>query len=853
MNAPSKAPTRTLWILVFLLGASASTWVFHWLQSEQHRMLKEEAVHRSQVKLALIKQVIEHQFNLTADALSYLEQAPTTDHEGLQHVADNLLKMHAGQIAHIAFLGKSGDRPGILASSGTPSWSVPVPGLPALPPAKRTLSLIRDAEGTWLLRFMQGSTKDKLCWVVVDLPAPQLLESGVSSTVPAGLDVDVHVFAREHWIHLLHHASRTRTAGVADSDPPMWQGGFEVAGKRFLVRTRAAPTLIERYLTPYPYLALLGGLVISTLLAVSVYQRTRYMDGLQHMVDEKTQSLRLYQRIYDASIDAIAILDPEARYMEQNPAHAQLLGYTDEQLRGQSLLLQLNDQDRRRVRKALEGQGMFRGIIECLSWHGHRLDIDMSLFPLGKPEQPSCYIAIKRDVSERKRVEAQLKWLSYYDELTSLPNRRLFGDRLEQAIRLAKRDGHRLALLYLDLDRFKYINDSLGHGVGDRVLQEVARRMCMVLRESDTAARMGGDEFTVLLPEADAQSAIQVSERLAEIIRQPIQIDAQMLSTDTSIGISVYPDNGEDAESLLRHADTAMYYAKRRGETYYLFSDAMAAQSERRLKLEQSLNKACSSREFTLVYQTRHDLGIPGAVHDIPLDQWPVLGVEALIRWEHAELGLVPPSQFIPLAEETGHIRAITEWVLTTACQQALTWEREGIRPRSIGINLSAIQLAQQGLALDLLQVIEDHGAEPHWFEIEITETAIMHDPEMAGQLMKRLADSGMTIAIDDFGTGYSSLAYLKRFPADWIKIDRSFVEGISNNEEDRAIIRAITAMAHSLGMKVVAEGVETLDQLQALRSEGCDAAQGYLFTRPFPASEAPTFLIHASRPAGQT
>ncbi|RMG92787.1 MAG: EAL domain-containing protein [Zetaproteobacteria bacterium] len=845
MQPPSKAPTKALWVLVFLLGASASMWVFHWLQSEQQRMLKEETVYRSQVKLALIKQLIDNQFRLTADALSFMEQTTSTEHNSLQRVADKLLKTHDLQLGRIAFLRKNGNQLQLLSDSGA-STSLPVPtqGLLTPSPNGRDLFIIRNAEGEWLLRFVQTSEPNR---IIVDLPAQQLLELGVSTTAPAGLDVEIYLFSDRRWVHLLHHASRTRTDGVLIFEPPTWQGSFDVAGKRFIVQTRAAPKLIERYLNPYPYLALLGGLLISLLLAISVYQRTRYMDKLQHMVDEKTQAVRLYQRIYDASIDAIAILDPNIRYLTQNPAHAQLLGFTDEQICGQSLLLQLNDQDRKQVQSALKDQGMFRGVIEFLSWHGQSLDIDMSLFPLGNPDQPNCYIAIKRDVSDRKKVEAQLKWLSYYDELTSLPNRRLFGDRLKQGIRLAKREGHKLALLYLDLDRFKYINDSLGHGVGDRVLQEVAKRMSMVLREADTAARMGGDEFTVLLPEADADSAILVSERIAEVIRRPIQIDALTLSTDTSIGISIYPDNGEDAESLLRHADTAMYYAKKRGETYYLFSDAMAAQSEKRLKLEQSLGKARSAKEFTLVYQTKHDLDIPGATHEVPLDEWPVLGVEALIRWRHPELGLISPSQFIPLAEETGHIRAITEWVLSTACQQALAWEQKGIRPPAIGINLSAIQLAQHGLAHDLLQIIEGHGARPHWFEIEITETAIMQDPEMAGQLMGRLADSGMRIAIDDFGTGYSSLAYLKRFPADWIKIDRSFVEGISSNEEDRAIIRAITAMAHSLGMKVVAEGVETIEQLQVLRSEGCDAAQGYLFNRPFPASAASPFLSSGS------
>ncbi len=449
-------------------------------------------------------------------------------------------------------------------------------------------------------------------------------------------------------------------------------------------------------------------------------------------------------------------------------------------------------------------------------------------------------IGTVQDITERHLAEERLSWLSYFDELTGQPNRRLFMDRLVQSIELAARAKRPVSLLYFDLDRFKLINDSLGHSVGDHVLKTVAARVGGILRAADTLARMGGDEFAILLPDDGPDEAIVVARKVARSILKPIEVSDQDLVMNASIGIISYPDDGEDAETLLRHADIAMYRAKTSGQAYCLFSDGMASQVEHRLALEQDLVRAIENNELSLAFQCQYAMQSVGQAGSAI---GGISGCEALLRWQHPTKGPISPADFIPLAEETGLIHQITRWVIERACLQALAWDEEGIRPARIAINLSAIQLIHRGLADDILAWTTGLEGRPEWFEIEVTETAAMHNSEVAAEIIQDLTAAGFAIAIDDFGTGHSSLAYLKRLPATTIKIDRSFVQGLPDDPDDVAIVRSTIAMAHALGKSVTAEGIETREQYAFLDREGCDYGQGYLLGRPVEAGECTAAL----------
>jgi len=425
-----------------------------------------------------------------------------------------------------------------------------------------------------------------------------------------------------------------------------------------------------------------------------------------------------------------------------------------------------------------------------------------------------------------------LSYQSCHDQITGLPNRKMFIEQLEEAIIHARRYQTGLALLYLDLDRFKSVNETLGHRCGDLILQEAARRLVHGLRASDAAARIGDDEFTVLLPGADETSVMRVVNKIRKKLQEKYRIGSKEITLGVSVGIALYPKDGQGYEALLKHADAAMYHAKENHINVHYYSSDLEEYAKRRLWLEQGLAKAIEEDQLRLYYQSQH-----------LLDPEQIIGVEALIRWQHPNLGMISPMEFIPVAEETGQIQAMTHWVVAEAGRQAVLWESAGMRPDRIGINLSAVQLGQSGLVAGVVDCIKKAGARPEWFEVEITETAAMQDPEMAIKIMQELVDAGMCIAVDDFGTGYSSLAYLKRLPAAWLKIDMEFIRNLPENEEDKVIVRSTIALAHALGMKVIAEGVETKDQLDFLQGEGCDAVQGYWFSKPLPSDEILSYL----------
>lgn len=435
---------------------------------------------------------------------------------------------------------------------------------------------------------------------------------------------------------------------------------------------------------------------------------------------------------------------------------------------------------------------------------------------------------------ERKRSEAEIKKLAYYDTLTGLPNRVLFSDRLKQAITMADRDKRDTALLFLDLDHFKNVNDTIGHAYGDRLLKITADRIQSCLRGSDTVARLGGDEFVVILPlVTGAEDVSKVAAKILEALNKPVRFEEHDIYSSASIGISVFPDDGTSVDELLKNADIALYQAKERGRNnFQFFSKEMNVQALTRQLLESSMRQAIARNEFYLVYQPQYDIGSRS-----------VVGLEALLRWRHPQKGNIYPLHFIAIAEETGMIIPIGEWVLRTACCQAKAWHDAGHPWLRIAVNISARQFKQDSFADLVRSILEETGLPPRYLELELTESTIMERADRNIQALRELKNLGVTLAIDDFGTGYSSLSYLKHFPIDRLKIDRSFVRDLNTDGDDAAIAEAIIVMAHSLKLDVVAEGVELEEQLAFLHSRNCDTLQGYLMSHPLSVEDVTALL----------
>jgi diguanylate cyclase (GGDEF)-like protein len=435
--------------------------------------------------------------------------------------------------------------------------------------------------------------------------------------------------------------------------------------------------------------------------------------------------------------------------------------------------------------------------------------------------------------------------LAYYDPLTNLPNRRMFTERLHQSLENARRNNRLLGVLFIDIDNFKRINDTFGHSVGDRLLRSVAGQLLTCLRRSDAigrdqdmedipVARLGGDEFTVLLNGIDkAEDAARVARRIIDAIAVPFLIGTEEVVVTPSIGIAVFPYDGDSIEVLIRNADNAMFSAKGRGKnSYEFYTQSMGSTALERLAMEQSLRTACSEQQFEIYYQPKIDLKTRA-----------VVGLEALLRWQHPEQGTIAPDDFIPAAEESGLIVPIGEWVLRNACLQLRRWSDDGLAPMRIGINLSACQFRQSLFCRQIESSLQDAALAPGWLELELTESVIMEDIQNSSQVLRDLRHLGVSISLDDFGTGYSSLSLLKRLPINTLKIDRSFVQEIGNDDDSAAIVEAVITLAHSLRLRVIAEGVETREQLDFLAERGCDEAQGFLFTCPLPAAEMEQWL----------
>jgi predicted signal transduction protein with EAL and GGDEF domain/FixJ family two-component response regulator len=457
-------------------------------------------------------------------------------------------------------------------------------------------------------------------------------------------------------------------------------------------------------------------------------------------------------------------------------------------------------------------------------------------------------LCLVRDITERKEAERRIYRLAYFDSLTGLPNRQAFLERLGREVERAQSDGRKLGVLFMDLDGFKNVNDTLGHKTGDLILQWAADRLHNGIRPTDVAARagadhdgsvelarLGGDEFTALIRDLERPTdALVVAHRIRELMRRPFVIDGREVVLTASIGVALYPDDGVDAATLLKHADTAMYHAKDNGrDNCQFYSSSLTEQAMQRLNLESSLRLALERGEFRLVYQPQFDL-----------DAARVRSVEALLRWYHPERGEVQPAEFIALAEENGLIVPIGEWVLRAACTDAAVWQRAGFALR-VAVNLSPLQFKDPRLVQTVRDTLAQSGLAPELLELEVTESALMEDSEATLATLLALRDLGVKVALDDFGTGYSSMSCLKRMPLTNVKVDQSFVKGLPRDGENLAIVRAILSLAKSLGFTVTAEGVETIEQVQALRTLACDALQGFYFSRPVPAAEIPALLAH--------
>ncbi len=550
--------------------------------------------------------------------------------------------------------------------------------------------------------------------------------------------------------------------------------------------------------------------------------------------------------------DVIWTLDLDLRFTYVSPSVRLLRGYTVEEAVAQSLDQVMTPASYEHARQVLkEEMDAERG--DAPDLHRSRsLDLELtckdgatvwtevkSTFLRDAAGRAVGLVGVARDITERRLTEARLQHLAYHDPLTGLPNRTLALDRVEQAMARARWNQRIAALLFLDLDHFKLINDSLGHTYGDLLLQRVSERLQTCLRPGDTIARLGGDEFVILLVDvAQTDDVASVAQQVLDSFKAKFQVNGHEVFVNTSIGISLFPGDGADAETLLKNADTAMYRAKERGRNnFQYFTADMNARVQQRLELELGLRMALERSEFFLHYQPL-----------VSLDTGHIVGVEALLRWQHPERGLVGPNEFIPVAEETGLIVPIGEWVLRTACAQNQAWQDAGLPPVRMAVNLADRQFTQADLAAVVAGVLEETGMAPEWLELELTENVLMHNAEASLTTLEALHDMGIVLSIDDFGSGHSSFGYLKHFPIRTVKVDRAFVQHIASDADDAAIVSAIIAMAHRLKLKVVAEGVETEEQLFYLQSLRCDQIQGFLFSRPVPADDAAK-LIAAGQP----
>ena len=545
------------------------------------------------------------------------------------------------------------------------------------------------------------------------------------------------------------------------------------------------------------------------------------------------RELKLAARVFETSHESILLTDAEANIVSVNPGFVEMTGYRADEVIGKNPRLLSSGKHSPDFFTA-----MWQAISSADKWQGELWNRRKNgeIFPVwltisvyrDADGNVRNYVGVATDISERIASQERIRQLAYFDPLTNLPNRRLLQDRAEQALASVEREGKQLALMFIDLDHFKTINDSLGHSVGDRLLAEVARRLQACVRRADTVARIGGDEFVVLLSEVTSDAAAEVARKILCQVARPYQVEQHELGVTPSLGISLFPQDGRDFETLLKHADTAMYQAKETGRNaYQFFTGEMNVAALERLLLENSLRQALERSEFVLHYQPQ-----------INVMTGHIIGTEALIRWQHPQIGLVPPGKFIPVAEAAGLIVQIGEWVLHEACRQNRAWQEAGLPFIGVSVNISSVQFRRGMLEDSVRSALADSEMAAEWLELELTEGVVMSSADETVEILRRLSAMGVRLAIDDFGTGYSNLSYLKRFPIDKLKIDQSFVRDIVTDPDDWAIANAVINLGHSLRLSVIAEGVEHAEQLEMLRHQGCDEVQGYHFSIPLPADD---------------
>ena len=567
---------------------------------------------------------------------------------------------------------------------------------------------------------------------------------------------------------------------------------------------------------------------------------------IEDLTQEKAarEELLLARKVFEVNSEAIMVTDTHNHIVQVNSAFEKITGYSEAEVFGRDpKLLGSGRHD------SSFFQGMWQALVERGHWSGEIWDKrkDGSEYPKwvridtirDAEKNITHYVTVFSDISERKASEERIRYLAQHDALTGLPNRFTLAVHLEHALAKAERTNDKVCLMFIDLDNFKTINDTLGHHAGDLLLCEVARKISSSVRKSDIVARIGGDEFVVVIEGTLlAADAGQVAQKIIDQLSEAIPIEGHDLHTTPSIGIGIYPEDGDTCENLMKNADVAMYHAKSAGRNNYQFyAEHMNQAAAIRIQMEARLRAALTGDEFKLHFQPQIDL-----------KTGKISGIEALIRWENAELGTVSPGSFIPLAEEIGLIVPISEWVLRTACRTAKNWLDAGIEFGCMSINISPQQFRQRDFPQRLEQIMRETGLTAKHLELEITESTIMETAEVTVAVLMRLKELGLALAVDDFGTGYSSLAYLKRFPIDRLKIDRSFVMDLETDPSDAAIASAVIALAHSLGLRVVAEGVETQGQSDFLSRQGCDSVQGYFYSKPVPETEAAAFCLSGSR-----
>jgi diguanylate cyclase (GGDEF)-like protein/PAS domain S-box-containing protein len=560
-------------------------------------------------------------------------------------------------------------------------------------------------------------------------------------------------------------------------------------------------------------------------------RKTFYQNKLRQIAEEESRSSgEFLDNMFNLVSVPIVVAEENYRILETNPASIELFGSHQRYL---IELLAPSERHRKILFKVfLKRSPLHNFEAELLKKDGNIISALVSVSFVERNGR-NISICVIQDISDHKNAEEKITYLAYHDTLTGLPNRFMFTEKLKQFI-----ESHRhIAVLFIDIDQFKKINDTRGHTIGDQLLQQVAQRLINCVRKEDIVARLGGDEFTVILPTKSKTKVAQVAERIVAEIRNPYYIGDSEFYLRTSIGISLYPTDGENIETLIKNSDIAMYRSKELGgDNFEFFTSSLNRSLEEKVNLERLLHTALANNEFVMYYQPQIDLRTG-----------QIFGAEALIRWVHPQRGLIPPDQFIPIAEETGLIVPIGDWALRTACIQAKKWNREDGHPFHIAVNLSVKQFIANGIVVSVDRIIRETGLNPNLLELELTESIFLQNTESVAATMNQLKNLGVRISIDDFGTGYSSLAYLKDFPIDSLKIDRSFIHNLPKNDKNTAIISAIITLARNLGIKTIAEGIETPEQLEFYEMEGCDIAQGYYFSRPLPEDQMNDLIDHSA------